>query len=95
MPAVVLITILAKKVAAAQFPAMGEAGQWIIGMSAAALGPLLGTWVVRRRVQQRLRIELVKSGKRICLTCGYDLRGSDSPRCPECGNATGSPSGVT
>jgi hypothetical protein len=48
---------------------------------------VFGTWPLvagarfalrRRRLRHRRKLGL-------CLHCGYDLRGSESPRCPECG----------
>jgi hypothetical protein len=41
----------------------------------------------RDLLRRNLREQLVAQGVRLCLPCGYDLRGSHGPRCPECGAA--------
>jgi hypothetical protein len=48
---------------------------------------IVTTWLIstRRRMRLHLRKELIKRGHRICIQCGYDLRGLPEPRCPECG----------
>jgi len=38
-----------------------------------------------RSVQRFLRDRLRAAGVPVCLGCGYDLRGTEAPRCPECG----------
>ena len=42
----------------------------------------------QRVVQSFLRKRLRASGIAVCEACGYDLRGSELPRCPECGEAS-------
>ena len=37
-----------------------------------------------------LRKNLNEHGIPVCLKCGYDLRGSEGRRCPECGTESGS-----
>lgn len=49
------------------------------------------TWIGRRRVQRALRLRLLEHGVPICLTCGYDLTGNTSGRCPECGTKANQP----
>lgn len=44
---------------------------------------ILGSELFRRR----LREMIAARGVRICVNCGYDLRGQVEPRCPECGRA--------
>jgi hypothetical protein len=39
----------------------------------------IGYYLDRRQLRRRR----VREGR--CLRCGYDLRGSPGPRCPECG----------
>jgi len=39
------------------------------------------------RLQAEIRRELAARGYRICIHCGYDLRGQTELRCPECGLA--------
>ena len=66
------------------------------GLSAASFGAIVagvtsGTgvtaipWLWRRRCRRFLRAELISRGVPVCLPCGYDLRGQQEPRCPECG----------
>jgi len=43
------------------------------------------TWTFNRRVRRRMREVLIAHGYEICVECGYDLHGQESPRCPECG----------
>lgn len=38
-------------------------------------------------LRRQARKELNRWGVPVCIRCGYDLRGNDSPRCPECGKA--------
>jgi hypothetical protein len=40
----------------------------------------------RKHMRGSLRVQLIKQGVPICLKCGYDLRGLDTARCPECGS---------
>jgi hypothetical protein len=47
-------------------------------------GCTLAAWVTSQLRELRRRA-LRQSG--LCGTCGYDLRGSPGPRCPECGTA--------
>ena len=42
-------------------------------------------WLLRSPLRRNLRRELIDRGVPICLHCGYDLRGQNVPRCPECG----------
>ncbi|MCA9242551.1 MAG: hypothetical protein KDA32_01250 [Phycisphaerales bacterium] len=44
-----------------------------------------GFWLWRRRFRRFLRERLTTLGVPVCLGCGYDLRGQEEPRCPECG----------
>ncbi len=51
-------------------------------------GPLVGMMVrpFRRRILHRYVREYWNAGRPpICYACGYDLRGSSGPTCPECG----------
>ena len=48
-------------------------------------GLLLIALLYRPIARRRLRRDLNLIGIRICVACGYDLRGSHEPRCPECG----------
>ncbi|MFN0137513.1 MAG: hypothetical protein ACKVS9_15520 [Phycisphaerae bacterium] len=45
-------------------------------------------WVGRRRTQRLFREECRRAGQRVCIACGYDLRGQpERTRCPECGSS--------
>lgn len=46
-------------------------------------GAIQYSW--RKPARRMLREHLIAKGVRICLHCGYDLRGQTEPRCPECG----------
>ena len=49
------------------------------------LGLLLGgLWCQRHRARAFLRHELNRQGVPTCMTCGYDMHGNSSGRCPEC-----------
>ncbi len=43
----------------------------------------------RNEVRRELRELLREQGIPICIPCGYNLTGIQSPRCPECGEAFG------
>lgn len=45
---------------------------------------LMVMMVHRGSIQRRLRGLLCEQGRPTCLTCGYDLKGTREPRCPEC-----------
>ena len=49
--------------------------------------PLMFSWLwfCRSVIRRRLRVQLSAKGVLICIECGYDLRGQNEPRCPECG----------
>lgn len=48
-------------------------------------GHLASTMLLRGRLRRALREELNQRGVPLCISCGYDLAGMASPRCPECG----------
>ncbi len=56
----------------------------VSGIAGAAIGSGI-LLVIRRDLRRELRLTLRERGHRPCLSCGYDLRGGESPRCPECG----------
>lgn len=56
----------------------------ILVLASAQVWSLVGWDGIIRRM---LRKELISCGIRVCLNCGYDLRGQTEPRCPECGHA--------
>jgi len=47
--------------------------------------PTLDLLLFRKRRARAIREQLLAHGIPVCLACGYDLRGRDSSRCPECG----------
>jgi hypothetical protein len=57
---------------------------WGVTMGLGALSMLLGS-----RLLDRYRV-FARAG--LCARCGYDLRGSQSGRCPECGTRIDTPS---
>ena len=65
-----------------------ELPRWIVSsiMALMWLGIIVwSVWLTRARIRRRLREMLILEGFPICGPCGYDLRGSTEPRCPECG----------
>ncbi|MEM6333338.1 MAG: hypothetical protein AAF823_08385 [Planctomycetota bacterium] len=56
---------------------------WLGGITAVLLG--IG-WPVRRLTERRFRRALAVA--RVCVECGYDLRGTNAAACPECGTPT-------
>lgn len=64
---------------------------------AATLGVLLtyaALYLFRRVARRQLRLYLNARGIRVCMGCGYNLRGVAGPRCPECGRAYEPPGGA-
>jgi hypothetical protein len=60
---------------------------WIMLLVAAiAAFVVIGLLLVRRRLLRLLR---PREGPRERCRCGYDLRGIQVPRCPECGRVIG------
>ena len=61
---------------------------WLVAAVAGAvsgLGGYGGVWFARKRIRMSLRRQLIAEGMRVCMQCGYDLRGQDRAQCPECG----------
>lgn len=46
---------------------------------------LVFSWTYCRKVRELVRRELNRQGIRVCIYCGYDIRGQMGARCPECG----------
>jgi len=57
----------------------------LVGGVTGGTGAIALNWLWRHRCRRFLRSELIARGVPICLPCGYDLRGQNDPRCPECG----------
>ncbi len=41
--------------------------------------------VHRKQMQRTIRQKINEFGRRVCMECGYRLKGITEPRCPECG----------
>jgi hypothetical protein len=55
---------------------------------AALKGGILGLavfWLLSKNIRMELRKEMSARGYKVCMGCGYNLRGLESPQCPECG----------
>ena len=63
-------------------PALPLRPRWVPFMMNTAL---FGVMIVGAVVLFRSARRLVRGRRRRCLVCGYDLRGADHTRCPECG----------
>ncbi len=57
----------------------------ISSLCAAVVMVTVDRLVSRRTIRRSIREQLVRSGRPVCMECGYDLRGQEEPRCPECG----------
>ena len=57
----------------------------LFGAVCVPLQMIVVLWVQKRRIRELARGYILLQGKPMCLNCGYDLRGQDVPRCPECG----------
>ncbi len=60
--------------------------RWAL-LGTALVGVISGVWVSRGRVADRRRTFEHALQQNACPSCGYDLRGTCDPRCPECGGA--------
>jgi len=58
---------------------------WPVVVILLVMSPSVYYWCRRRALRRVVRCELQRDGVPICIECGYDLRGLDTPRCPECG----------
>lgn len=65
--------------------AMGRA--IVAGAIQALMCGLVFNYFFRNRGRRFLREYLNERGHNLCVECGYDLRGQETPRCPECGIA--------
>jgi hypothetical protein len=45
-------------------------------------------WMFRNRLRKHLRRQLAMQNILICVECDYDMRGTASKKCPECGTPT-------
>ena len=88
LPALAAALPLAR-LAAAAFQVQGKSFEaWffiIYSMTLAVAFAYGGMWPLRRMVLDRLRGHLRELGIPVCVSCGYDLRGQTTSRCPECG----------
>jgi len=61
----------------------------IVGATTGLVMALAMNFLWRNPLRRYLRVQLAAAGIPICIHCGYDLRGSPSGRCPECGELAG------
>ena len=59
--------------------------EWVDTFVFALVFVLAPAWLYRNLARKKLRQYLVGQGYKVCLGCGYDLRGQTEARCPECG----------
>lgn len=59
--------------------------RYTILIAGALLAGRVELWLGRRRIERHLRQTLNEQGIRVCMHCGYDLRGAVTHRCAECG----------
>lgn len=52
-----------------------------------SLSMVIARWRVARQVVRFLRTQLNLRGHPVCMRCGYDLKGLDEAKCPECRTA--------
>jgi len=57
------------------------------GLAAFVAAYLMQVNRIRREMRLEIRRLVAQGPTPLCLACGYDLRGSPGPRCPECGEA--------
>ncbi len=63
----------------------------ILGAGAAAAMYLHQLGAIRNDMRRELRSSALQGQRTFCLVCGYDLRGTEESRCPECGAAIAQP----
>ena len=79
---VVIAAVVATRVVADSRSLMQTGWLAVVGAGLGAIGAALaGLWLMARA--DKLRAHLNRPD--ICDECGYDLRGSESNECPECG----------
>jgi hypothetical protein len=67
------------------FPVVARIKGGLLAGAVGGLFPLTYSFAFRRPLRVLIRKELVKRGVPVCVGCGYDLRGQEVARCPECG----------
>lgn len=83
-----VVEALVTSIGAADFWATVHLHYFQFGCGCWGLG-LLGGYIVAKRVQwARAKRWRERTSLMQCATCGYDLHGNESGRCPECGTLT-------
>jgi hypothetical protein len=82
---VVVFMIYGRGFLSVYFGLHGYISAGIVGAAAGISMTYGGFWFARRQIRLYLRHEMRGRGIPLCLRCGYDLRGTPSGRCPECG----------
>jgi hypothetical protein len=77
--------VLRKVVASSGLPIGQQTRDLILAVPVIIVCCVLGLWLLRRRISQLLRYELLDCGVPTCVQCGYHLIGLPGPECPECG----------
>ena len=68
----------------------------MICASVFGFGSYLGSvWLMKARLHFLIRRRLSDLGFHVCMSCGYDLRGTPSGRCEECGSPLMDDAGAT
>jgi len=71
------------------YEALARFRPWVSLLILVLIGGTVGGgsahWLFSKPFQQHLRKRLLDRGVKVCMACGYDLRGQTECRCPECG----------
>ena len=89
MGAVFLVGVIYLKSAIHRHGWLGEVAVVVVAGAVCGSVGYIGLWFARRKVRFSLRQQLNEQGIRVCMGCGYDLRGQESRPCPECGDQCG------
>jgi len=85
-PSVVVVSlVLGVHMLRRALPWLPEFKTWMVGVVAGVVLPLTYNFAFRRPLRTLIRKELLARRVPVCVKCGYDLRGQETSRCPECG----------